>query len=202
MSDPAGKPSLEDLLTKALVKLTPQKPRRKPSDSITPEELARAERRMRERFTDPANWERVRHVSLIHQETDTLLGNFAEYKHKLSTARKFMRVTEPAAVDSIEYVTGSNWLSTPVHAQLPQEAIDERQLIIDLHLKELDNVFSPDVLVDIRLEYGGVARVQLCYETRFFSKDRREQLILPEGLDVLEVMSLDNKLELRKALGL
>lgn len=199
---------LEDLLTRALAKQTPHKARRKPSDSISPKELAEAERRLKLRFLDPANWERTRTVALIHEETETLLGNFAEYKHKLSEGtRKLQRVTEPTAVQAIERVSGAHWVTDyrdKIGAVRDLSAIaeEEREAILDLHLPEMDHVFSPEVMVTVKLIWGGIAEVRLTEETRFFSKDRRVQLILPEGIDVLEGMSLDCKLELRKFLGL
>lgn len=203
---------LDDLLTRAMAKQTPQKPRRKATDTISPEELAQAERRIRARFTDPANWERSRNVVLIHvgeQGQETLLGNFAEYKHKLSTGvcRKLVREEQPTAVGEIEHVTGSNWLVERIQLDETKRipgapAEEQREAIIDLHLPELDHVFSPEVMVLVTLLWGGVHRVELIEPTRFFSKDKRVQLVLPEGLDVLESMSLDSKLDLRKFLGL
>lgn len=199
-------PDLEGLLTRAMAKQTPIKARRKPGDHISPRELAEAERRLKLRFSDPANWERVRTIALIHEESDTLLGNFAEYVHKLSSGcRRLVRVSEPAHVDGIERVAGNNWIAERLNNPTkPADAVaeEEREAIIDLHLPELDHVFSPQVMVTVKLLWGGVAEVRLMDETRFYSKDRRVQLILPEGIDVLEGMSLDCKLELRKFLGL
>lgn len=197
---------LEDLLTKALARQTPAKIRRKPSDIITAKELADADRRMKERFTLPENWERTRTVTLIHTETETLLGNFAEYKHKLTTGcRKLIRVSEPAVIGDFEHVSGDHWLNAmPLSPRKPDGAVaeEDREAIVDLHLPELDNVFAPEVMVTAHLLWGGISRVELMDDTRFFSKDKRVQLILPAGLDVLEGMSLDCKLKLREWLGL
>lgn len=196
---------LEDLLTRALVKQTAKKVRRLPDDKIDVKELAQAERRLRERFSNPENWEKVRTVTLVHDASDTLLGNFIEYKHKLSkgVCRKFIRVEGPAPVDAIERVQGDNWHAAPLHPHAPDKLEhEEREAMVDLHLPELDNVYAPSTLVLVHLAWGGIARVELMDETRFFSKDRRIQLMLPAGLDVLEGMSLDCKLELRKFLEL
>lgn len=206
MSDtPKPLMELDDLLTRAMARQTPHKPRRKAGDTIDPKELALAEKRIRERFTDPNNWTRSRNVALIHEETDTLLGNFVEYTHKLSVGvcRRLVRVSEPAPVQDVERVAGPNWIAQPL-AGKPDEvpAEEQREAICDLHLPEMDHVFAPAVMVQVTLRWGGIARVELCEETRFFNKDRKVQLILPEGLDVLEGMSLDSKLALRKWLGL
>lgn len=200
-------PDLETLLTRAVAKQTPHKPRRKPTDTITAKELAEADRRMKERFTLPQNWERTRVIALIHEETETFLGQFAEFVHKLTPGcRRLVRVTEPTAVGEFEHVSGAHWLNpAPMisrAADTAEVAEEQREAIVDLHLPELDNVFSPTVEVSVHLLWGGIHRVELVNDTYFYSKDRRVHLCLPAGLDVLEGMSLDCKLKLREWLGL
>lgn len=206
MSD-APKPSLalDDLLTRAMAKQTPHKPRRKPTDTISPQELAAADKRMKERFTLPENWELVRVVALIHEETDTLLGNFTELKHKLTPGcRRLVRVNVPTEVQEFERVSGAHWLNpSPMTGKTDSvNAEEERDAVCDLSLPELGHVFAPAAMVTVKLVWGGISEVRLSDETRFFDKDKRTHLVLPEGLDVLEVMSLESKLKLREWLGL
>lgn len=196
---------LEALLTEALANRTPPKQRKSTGERILLGELTAAARRVREYFRNPENWYMSRHVTLIHEDSNTLLGNFEEYRHKgQKDCRKLIRCEKPSAVEQIEYVKGANWHDQPLTPGADETApeVEEREIIVDLHMPELDNVFSPQVMVTARLEYGGIARLELCEETRFFSKDKKVQLILPYGLDVLEGLSLDCKLEVRKALGL
>lgn len=203
MSDPLD---LDSLLTRALARQTPKKERRKPGQEITAKELALAEKRMRERFTLPENWELRRTVALIHEESQTLIGNFSEYVHKLSAnCRRLVRVLEPTRVDAIEGVTGDSWLNAqPLQpaASTAVPAEEQREAILDLHLPEMDNTFSPAVLLNVTLHFGSVARVELADETRFYSKDKRVQLILPAGLDVREGLSFETKVRLKEFLGL
>lgn len=196
---------LQDLLTRAMARQTPKKERRRPDDQIDPKELAQAERRLRERFSLPENWVRVRSVALVHEATETLLGNFIEFKHKLSTARKFTRATGPEPVDAIERVNGSNWLADPVtHRPMKPEVPerDMREAMIDVHLPEMDNTFAKDVILDVHLHWGSIARVELLDETVFHSRDRKVQLYLPEGLDILDGMSLECRIKLKEFLKL
>lgn len=206
MADAEKPKDLQDLLTRAMARQTPVKPRRKPSDTISPKELAQAEKRLRDRFNDPANWERVRTVALIHDETETLLGNFEEFRSKLSVGvcRKLKRVEGPAAVDAIERVSGQQWLNPlPMEGRIDSlPAHEEREAIIDLHLPELDNTFASDVLVTVELHWGSIAKVILDDETTFKSKDGKVHLILPAGLDVREGLSLETKLRIKEFLGL
>jgi hypothetical protein len=203
----AEMPDLEGLLTRAMLRQKPQKERRKPGAAISIKELAEAEKRVREQFYAPENWIKGRTIALVHDETETLLGNFAEFHSRLEkTARRLVRVDAPAAVDAIERVSGANWLN-PVQVSADQAAPgavaeEDRDAIIDLHMPELDNVFAPDVLVSVILHWGSIAKVILHDETRFFSKDKRVQLILPSGMDVREGLSLETRVRLKEFLGL
>lgn len=197
---------LQDLLTKALAGHTPKATRRKPSDMITPKELAQAERRLKERFSLPENWEQLRTVALVHDESDTLLGNFTEFKHRLTeNCRRLVRVDVPTKVDAVERVSGAHWLNAPSitpPASSEFEAEESRPAIIDIHMPELDNVFSPGVEVEVVLNWGSIVRVELTQDTWFYGKDKRVQLSLPEGLDVREGLSLETKIRLKEFLGL
>lgn len=204
LKPPAAVPltDLEDLLSRALAKQTPQKPRRRPGDLIDAKELSQAEARVRARFYAPENWELKRTLVLVHEDSNTLLGNFEEHINKLMpTCRRLKRVERPATFATIEYVKGANWLAQPLgltEREPSAVAEEHREAIIDIHLPELDHVFAPAVLVEVKLIWGGVSRVELMDETRFFSKDKRVQLILPSGMDVLEGMSMESKLKLRE----
>lgn len=197
---------LQDLLTKVMANQTPKATRRKASDPITAKQLADAERRLKERWTLPENWTAGRMVMLVHDESDTLLGNFQEFTHNLTAGcRRLVRVSTPAAIGDIERVSGEHWLHTeriakPAASEF--EAEETRPAIIDIHLPELDNVFAPGVEVDVVLNWGSVVRVELLQETWFFTKDRRMHLSLPEGVDVRECLSLETRVRLKEFLGL
>lgn len=196
---------LEGLLSEALAHRTPPKQRKSMGDRISLGELSAAAKRVREYFTNPENWHMTRHVTLIHKESQTLLGNFTEYRHnQQKDCRKLLRCEQPAVVDAIEEVEGDNWHNLPMIGGTDSGTLvaEDREIIIDIHLPEMDHVFAPAVLVTVRLEQGGIRRVELMDETRFFDKAKRVQLILPAGIDVLEGMSFDCRVELRKALGL
>lgn len=197
---------LNDLLTRALAHQTPKKTRRKPTDTITAKELADAERRIKERFTLPENWTAGRLVMLVHDESDTLLGNFQEYTHNLTVGcRRLVRVDKPSAIGEIERVSGDHWLHTEPLVRSDKaefEAEEVREAIVDLHMPELDNVFAPGVEVAVTLNWGSISRIELVKETWFYGKDKRVQLSLPEGLDVREGLSLETRVRLKEFLGL
>lgn len=194
---------LDDLLTSAMLAATPRKERARDERIITAEQLAAAEKRVRAVWYDEKNWVSSGFVALKHKETDTLLGNFEIKTHTLSKGtRKLIRVNEPHLVGSVEWVSGEQWIGERVNLDATPLDVEEREIILDVHLKELGNLFAPNVMLTVRIEYGGVARAELTEPTRFFDKARREVLELEEGLCVLEAMSLDNKLDLRGKLGL
>lgn len=199
---PSYENPLEDLLTEALLSAVPKKTRNKDERIITAEELARAEKRMKARWADPANWTKQGFVALMHKETDTLLGNFEILTHNLTPGcRRLVRVEEPHSVSSYEYVSGDQWLPEMHHEFKEAPENEQREIICNVHLKEM-GVFAPKVLLLVNIEHGGIARVELLDTTEFFDKAKRNALQLPQGLCVLEGMSFDNKIELRKELGL
>lgn len=197
---------LEDLLTKALARQTPKKTRRKPGEQVTAKAIAEFDRKWKERFSLPENWTASRTVLLVHDESDTLLGNFQEYTHNLTTGcRRLVRVDKPSGIGDIERVSGDHWLYSAPFAkpEKPEfEAEETRPAIIDIHLPELDNVFAAGVEVDVVLTWGSITRVELLQETWFYGKDKRVQLSLPEGLDIREGLSLETKIRLKEFLGL
>ena len=56
-------------------------------------------------YRNPANWIRGAAVALIHRASETLLGNFTEYRHKtVHDARRLVREDNPPPVQSVEYI--------------------------------------------------------------------------------------------------
>lgn len=155
-------------------------------------------------FSDPTNWKRTRTVALIHQPSQTLLGNFHEflYDQRGVHARKLVRVNEPTDTDGMELVSGDWWLNAEAerHAD-PQRWIETRDVTIGMTLAEC-GLHAPAVAVHVRLEFGGIARVELAEDTRFFCVKRDTFLIVAAGVDVLQAMSFDSKLALRAELRL
>ncbi len=155
-------------------------------------------------FADPENWERRRCVALIHEETETLLGNFAEYVHRtVLNCRKLVREDCIASVQAAGRVSGSWWLGAERKPEPKQVWHEQRTAIIHLHLDKL-KLHAPICELVVHLSYGSIARVELALDTQLAGEDsEREQLVyLPAGTNVLEVMSLDCKLALRKDLGI
>ncbi len=155
-------------------------------------------------FADPKNWTRKGGVALIHEETETLLGNFSEYVHNSVTGcRKLVREESLLSVSSTERVSGSWWLARERRPEPRQEWHEQRPAIIHLHLDKL-HVHSPICELVVHLSYGSIARVELALDTTFAAEDGHgEQLLyLPQGTNVLEVMALDSKLAVRKELGI
>ena len=155
-------------------------------------------------FLDPKNWARTRGVALIHEETETLLGNFSEYVHvSVANCRKLVREETPIAVSATERVAGSWWLGEKRRPEPKQLWHEQRPCIVHLHLDKLF-VHSPICELVVHLSYGSIARVELALDTQFAAEaGHGEQLLmLPAGTNVLEVMALDSKLAVRKELGI
>lgn len=156
-------------------------------------------------YTDIANWRPERAVALVHkrEEVLTFLGNFREYFYDhLPGARQLRRIlADDACVpDAVQIVEGEWWLK-PQGEELarPQRWVTEHPLNLGITLKECD-LHCADVPVIVHLYHQGIARVVLAEEVRFTCPTRNTFLILPKGLDVLEGMSLESKLDLRRQL--
>lgn len=154
-----------------------------------------------EKYLLPENWLPGRTLALIHEETKTLLGNFREFNHKTERgARKLERVNEPVVVSAIEYVSGKQWITQERPIPTPERWTSTRELLLpDLFLQEF-NLHAELVEVKVFLAYGGIARVELREHTTFLSPDARTVQTFPAGTNVLEVMGLEAKIELRKEL--
>jgi hypothetical protein len=153
-------------------------------------------------FDLPENWHETRTVALIHQPSNTLLGSFREFLYDRAGihARKLVRVDAPTGVDGSEYVTGDWWLTADAERRAdPARWVETRELVLGIILAEC-GLSAPDALVRVRLEFGGIARVELTQETRFVCAARDTFLILPAGLDLLQAMSFDSKLALKAEL--
>lgn len=162
---------------------------------------------LRESFSNPESWIKGSVIALIHRskdpETLTLLGSFQETTHKRIAIRRLTRLETPMEIEKEEYVSGSRWLNPIPPWQ--GERIDDpdprssRWLTIDLSLEEIGLMAnSVDVIVD--LENGWIRRVCLGTTTQFQCPSGRSYVSLPKGIDVLPVMSFENKISLKKAL--
>ena len=154
-------------------------------------------------FTDPANWQAGRGVALIHADTDTLLGNFTEYLHRsVPNCRKLLADGLNLQISAIERVAGNWWLSPKRVVVKPAPWFEKRPYVLHLNLGKIE-AYSSCTEVNVCLEYGAIARVELAADTQLTSTGATEGLVfLPAGTDVLGVMSLDCKVQMRKDLGL
>jgi len=189
----ANDQSLEDLFTEVRRNLPIKTKGEKPKE----------ERNTSAMFLDPTKWTRVRGVALIHRDTETLLGNFSEYTHlTIPGCRKLVREESPISVSHTEYVEGSWWLGQDRKPEPKQAWHEMREAILHIHLEEL-KVHAPICEVIAHLSYGSIARVELALDTRFAQTEGREQFLdLPSGTNILDCMSLDCKINLRKEIGL
>lgn len=155
-------------------------------------------------FTNPENWREGRGIALIHEESQTLLGNFREMLHRsVAGAQRLIRVETPITISATEYVEGDWWLGKELEITPPETWHEKRSAVLDLVLGSL-GVHSPATPLVVSLSYGGIARVELEFATTFaaMSETATELLQLPAGTNVLPVMSQDCKVALRVELAL
>ena len=176
----------QNLLAKRRMKnASPEKPKKVTSDT----------------FTLPENWTQTRAIALIHAETQTLIGNFLEYKHvRVPHARKLIRCDSPVAVSATEMVSGPQWVHLERIIPSPQSATATRDIVMTpLPLYEL-GVQAEIAEMKIYFQWGGIIRAELRSHTTFHSPDNRTILTLGAGTNLLEVMDLNAKLQMREEL--
>lgn len=155
-------------------------------------------------YVKPENWERTRGIALIHRSPDgkqTLLGNFSEYVHKNGKARKLLREAIPMIVEAQEFVTGEWWLRSDTAMRIEDHNnFCIKETCLDLELGDLQ-VFAHRVMVKVHMHDNWIARVELAEQTKFVCPLNSQFLHLSKGLDVLDGLSFDSKMELRKQMG-
>lgn len=193
---------LEDLFTDAMLHRA-KKPKR-PADPSLRNALDATAKRMKEVFSLPENWERTRGVALIHQESGTLLGNFSEYLHRtVKGSRRLVREALPIAIAANEYVSGLWWIGSTQRDRIAasDKWTTQRQAVIDVVLPEL-GVAHPVTEVTVSLYLGAITRVELAADCQFSDGQGQMLLTLPKGINLLEAMSLESKMALKRELGL
>ena len=150
-------------------------------------------------YTRPENWVLSGYVTLIHSETQTVLGNFAQWTHRtVPDTRKLIRAEEIVEISQVEYVSGQWGYISPVApgAHSPGLRRVERSLLVQLIAPRVHAITEVAAVLD----GPGVIRVELTGTTSFANAEG-ELLVLPTGTNVLQVMSFESKVELRKLLG-
>lgn len=149
-------------------------------------------------YLDPENWTRTTGIALLHEETQTLLGNFSEYLHKsVPGCRRLVREESPIAVTRTERVEGSWWLFDDRRPEPARPWHEKRTRFLHLHLDKM-GVHSPACEVNVFLSYGSLERVELAVDTTFAQEDGgpEQLLLLAAGTNILPVLSRDCKTKL------
>jgi hypothetical protein len=193
---------LEDLFTEAQFAAANGKKVRKAADPAKKNHLDAAAKSMHDLFALSENWTRTKGIALIHKESETLLGNFSEYLHNtVKGARKLVREESPISVSASEYVEGSWWLGADVVLKPREEWREKRRAMVKIHLPSL-GLFAPLVEIEAHIAFGGIHRIELVEETQFAAETGKILVTLPAGVNVLEELSWDAKVGIKKELGL
>lgn len=198
----AAPSSLDDLFADAMLAQAAKNPKQKrAADPSLRNALDAAAKRMRDLYALPENWERTRGVALIDKGTNTLIGNYSEYRHlQFKSTRRLVREHSPISIDATEYVEGylGSALEERIRGKSWTTAHEKRA---DLWLDEL-MVGAPDVLVHVCLHLGSIVRVELAQDTQLASISGGTIISLPAGTNVWEHLSTDTRNWLRKQVSL
>lgn len=192
---------LEDLYREAVVERKLRKPQRKTDPSLR-EALDAAAKKMREYYSDPGNWTRVRGVLLIDRKTQTILGNFSEYVHihpqaSGSRPRKWIREHSPIEVTAREEIEG--FLGVEKDREINGVSWDAEKLVTTHVLLDEVQCEAPHLILKVCLLLSTVVRVELTGPVQFANASGNLLLALPEGTDIWPACGVDTKAAIRKA---
>jgi hypothetical protein len=134
-------------------------------------------------YRNPANWVRGKGIALIHRASETLLGNFTEYRHRtVADARRLVREDSPPPVQTVEYID----LDLNASNGLPPKPKRAWQTVLSLTTELRILAFqahAAHVPLSAHFGDGQLFRLELAEPTIFLAGD--SLLRLPAGTDVL-----------------
>lgn len=151
-------------------------------------------------FRAPENWRLTAQVQLVHVEgaVNTLIGLFDELLHiSVPRCRRLVAASDKreALPFKIEQVSGEHWLPSQAWSMKHQPTERHVEVLLNLELDMGQSLTAEAVVCDAWLFGGGLQRLCLQAETIFEGNAPRTILSLPAGLDVLEGMSRESKIE-------
>lgn len=154
-------------------------------------------------YSDPEYWTATCGVALIHEETNTLIGNYQEFRHKRDKGcRKLIRTDEPVQIARTERVSGAAWVHLEREIPVVTASTTFREIILEsLPLASL-GVLSGETSLRVCFQWGGITRVELLDHTTFHSPDNRTVLTLGKGTNIYECCDLDTKIAIKQELAI
>ena len=145
-------------------------------------------------YSNPDNWVRTRGIALVHQETQTLLGNFSEYVHKsVGGCRKLLRESCPISVEAVEYVTGE-WADVGVPVK--NARFDSAIKVLTCLALEQPPLRCTEVTVNVFRQGLAIVRVELAEQTTFCGDP--QAIVFQPGVDVFPHLTRETKIHLNQ----
>jgi hypothetical protein len=153
-------------------------------------------------YSSPENWEATCGVTLVHQDTGSVLGVFQEYRHRRDrSARKLVRAQAPLLATKVEVVSGPAWTYLEAEIPKPSSAETHREILLDsLPLEALGVALSSPAALRVCFLWGGIVRVELLEDLVFHSPDSKVILSFGKGTNILPSLDLQTKLRIREEL--
>jgi hypothetical protein len=153
-------------------------------------------------YAAPENWEPTCGVTLVHQDTGSVLGVFQEFRHKRDrSARKLVRAQAPLLATKVEEVSGPAWVYLEAEIPKPSSAETRREILLEsLPLEALGVAISSPVALRVCFLWGGIVRVELLEELTFHSPDSSVILSFGKGTNILPSLDLQTKIRIREEL--
>lgn len=150
-------------------------------------------------FSDEANWLPRRFVALVHRESETLLGVYAELAHRsVADARRLVRAPEGETPTATEYISG-DWLLEDLGRVSRRPPPETSRTVIAIRA-QLASTSLAGEFVELRvwLRAGSPFRADLAIDTTF--GDGETFISLPAGTDIYPQLDRATKIEIYEEL--
>lgn len=150
-------------------------------------------------FRQPENWVFKAQVQLVHVEGSltTLIGLYNELVHISVPRCRRLVAAHDRREDfpfRLEQVTGDHWLPSAAWSLRHQATERKLDVLLDLELDLGQSLEAKEVLCNVWIVGGGLQRLCLQEDTLFEGNTPRTILSLPAGLDILEGLSRECKI--------
>lgn len=151
-------------------------------------------------FRQPENWVLKAQCQLVHVEgsVHTLIGLYDELVHvSVPRCRRLVAAVEKreGLEFKMEQVSGEHWLPAKAWHLRHEPTQRKAEVLLNLELDMGQSLVAEAVLCEAWLVGGGLQRLCIKQDTIFEGNTPRTIMTLPEGLDVLEGMSKECKIE-------
>ena len=147
-------------------------------------------------YSNEQFWTHTRDVAIIHSDTGSLMGNFAEWTHKtIPDCRKLVRDVTIFQVDAVEHIAGK-WFHSEFDEPRIKSSDEYQDITVLVTLTGLE--LSCTCSLRVWFFWEGISRADLLEEGNFSGKNGLIQI--PAGTNIFPALTKESKIAIKKEL--